>query len=98
MKSVQIRSFFWSVFSCIRIEYGDLQSPYSDRIQENTDQKKLRIWTLFTKCEVDFEHLETCILNNTPLVKTVDFSVSEYDLFAYDVSFLMALTGWKPFY
>ena len=25
-KSVQIRSFFWSVFSCIRTEYGDLRS------------------------------------------------------------------------
>ena len=24
MKSVQIRSYFWSVFSCIRIEYRDL--------------------------------------------------------------------------
>ena len=24
MKSIQIRSFFWSVFSCIWIEYGDL--------------------------------------------------------------------------
>ena len=24
VKSVQIRSFFWSVFSCIRTEYGDL--------------------------------------------------------------------------
>ena len=40
VKSVQIRSYFWSVFSCIRIEYGDLRkSPYSIRIQENTDQK-----------------------------------------------------------
>ena len=29
-------SFFWSVFSCIRTEYGDLL-----RTQENTDQKKL---------------------------------------------------------
>ena len=40
--------FFWSVFSCIRTEYGDLlrKSPYSVRIQENTDQKNLRIWTL----------------------------------------------------
>ena len=40
MKSVQLRSYFWSVFSCIRIEYGDLRrkSPYSIRIQENTDQ------------------------------------------------------------
>ena len=52
VKSVQIRSFFWSVFSCIRTEYGDLRckSPYSVQIQKNTDQKKLRIWTLFTQC------------------------------------------------
>ena len=28
-KSVQIRSFFWSVFSCIRTEYGDLRSIYT---------------------------------------------------------------------
>ena len=42
VKSVQIQSIFWSVFSCIRTEYGDLRSkyPYSVRIQENTDQKK----------------------------------------------------------
>ena len=42
VKSVQIRSFFWSVFSCIRTEYGNLRSksPYSVRIQKNTDQKK----------------------------------------------------------
>ena len=48
VKSVQIRSFFWSVFSCIRTGYADLRgkSLYSVRLQENTDQKKLRIWTL----------------------------------------------------
>ena len=28
MKSVQILSFFWSVFSCIRIEYGDFHSRF----------------------------------------------------------------------
>ena len=51
VKSVQIRSFFWSVFSCIRTEYGDLlrKPPYSVRIQDNTDQKKVHIWTLFTQ-------------------------------------------------
>ena len=27
-------------------------SPYSFRKQENTDQKKLRIWTLFRQCQV----------------------------------------------
>ena len=26
LKSVQIRSYFWTVFSCIRTEYGDLWS------------------------------------------------------------------------
>ena len=44
MKSVQIRSFFWSVFSRIRTEYGEIL-----QMRQNTDQKKLRIWTLFTQ-------------------------------------------------
>ena len=41
MKSVQIRSCFWSVFSRTQAEYGDLlrKSPYSTRVRENTDQK-----------------------------------------------------------
>ena len=41
--------FFWSVFSRIWAEYDDLRikSPYSVQIRENTDQKKLCIWTLF---------------------------------------------------
>ena len=44
---------FWSVFPRIWAEYGDLwnKSPYSVRIRENMDQKKLRIWTLFTQCK-----------------------------------------------
>ena len=48
VKSVQILSFFWSVFPCIWTEYVDLnsKSPYSVRIQENKDQEKLRIWAL----------------------------------------------------
>ena len=29
-------------------KYGDI-SPYSVQMRENTDQKKLRIWTLFTQ-------------------------------------------------
>ena len=41
--------FSWSVFSCIQIDYGGSRSKslYLARIQENTDQKKLRIWALF---------------------------------------------------
>ena len=52
VKNVQIRSFFWSVFPHIRTEYRDIFriSPYSVRIWQNTDQKKLRIWTLFMQC------------------------------------------------
>ena len=51
VKSVQIRSFFWSAFSRIRTEYGEIRSisPYLFPKRENTDQKKLRIWTLFTQ-------------------------------------------------
>ena len=41
VKSVQIRSYFWSLFSRIRTEYREILciSPYSVRMQENTDQK-----------------------------------------------------------
>ena len=51
VKSVQIRSNFWSVFSRIWTEYGEIRSfsPYSVRMRENTDQKLLRIWMLFTQ-------------------------------------------------
>ena len=51
MNRVQIRSFFWSVFSHIRAEYGQILciSPYSVQMRENADQKKLRIWTVFTQ-------------------------------------------------
>ena len=43
--------FFWSVFSRIRTEYGEIRSisPYSVPMRQNTDQKKLCIWTLFTQ-------------------------------------------------
>ena len=39
-------------FSHIQTEYGDLRSRslYSVRTRENTNQKKLRIWTLSTQC------------------------------------------------
>ena len=49
VKSVQTRGFFWSVFSRIRTEYGEIRSisPHSIRMRENTDQKKLCIWTHF---------------------------------------------------
>ena len=41
VKSVKIRSYFWSVFFHIRTEYREILriSPYSVRMRENTDQK-----------------------------------------------------------
>ena len=43
--------FFLVRTSRIGTEYGDLlrKSPFSVRMRENTDQKKLSIWTLFTQ-------------------------------------------------
>ena len=51
VKIVQIRIFL-PLFSRIQTEYRDLlrKSPYSVRIRENKDHKKLRIWTLFPQC------------------------------------------------
>ena len=51
VRSVQIWSFIWSVFSRIQTEYGVLRSksPYLVQMLENTDHKKIRIWTLFTQ-------------------------------------------------
>ena len=36
-------------------------SPYSTRMQENTDQEKLRIWTLFTQ-QAYLGHYQTSIM------------------------------------
>ena len=44
--------FFWFLFSRIRTEYWEILriSLYPVWMRENTDQKKLRIWTLFKQC------------------------------------------------
>ena len=69
VNSVQTRSYFWSVFSCIRTEFGALlvKFPYSVRIQENTDQKYLRIWRHFRQWHGEnyilsymLKHMEKC--------------------------------------
>ena len=38
-ESVQIRSFFWSVFSCIRTEYGNLRSNLFNIISRSFKKK-----------------------------------------------------------
>ena len=40
VKSVQIRSYLWSVFSCIRTEYGDLGGRESIKTRIYTNQVK----------------------------------------------------------
>ena len=51
VKSTQIRTFFWSIFSRIQAAYEEIRSisPYSVQMREYKDQKKLPIWTLFTQ-------------------------------------------------
>ena len=55
VKNVEIRSLFWSVFSHIRSEYGEILciSPFSVQMWENADQKKLPNWTLFRQCSLE---------------------------------------------
>ena len=50
VKRVQIRSFFGPYFPVFPVFLDLLRKyPCSVRIQENTDQKKFRIWALFTQ-------------------------------------------------
>ena len=53
VKSVQIWSFFWSVFSRIRTEHGASISQYSNRMQENKDQK-ISVFGHFSRSGADF--------------------------------------------
>ena len=67
MKSVQIRSFFWSVFSRIRTEYGEIQSISRHSASFRIQSECGKIWTrknsifvhlsrsvLLQKCQVCF--------------------------------------------
>ena len=51
VKSVKIRSFFWSVFFSIWNEYLEILRFLSSsvRMRENADEKKIRPWTNFTE-------------------------------------------------
>ena len=79
VKSVQIRSFFWSIFSCIPTEYWDLRgkSPYSVLIQENENEKELRIWKLFKQCLILIKRINHLPLSTTTnifkLIRTITY-------------------------
>ena len=65
VQTVQMRSFFWSVFSCIRTDYGDLRSksPYSVQKQENADQKKL--FGHFSLSDQVYQSTAICLFTKT---------------------------------
>ena len=50
--------YLYQYFS-LRGKCSKSKFPYLARIQENTDQKKLRIWTFFTQCLVNLKALKT---------------------------------------
>ena len=66
MKSVQIRSFFYSIFFSVFGLNTEIYSVNQVRIRENTDQKKLRIWTLFTQCFLHYGPSKkvNCVVQN----------------------------------
>ena len=85
MKSVKVRSFFWSAFSRIQTEYGNLlcKSPYSVRMSENTYQKKLRLWTLFTEWIVKYQGTMTlvklsCNGRDCTHYRYIDYQISNF--------------------
>ena len=53
VKNVQIRSFFWSVFSCIRTEYagkyGPEKTPYLDTFQAVAMKKMMVVTAKFSR-------------------------------------------------
>ena len=50
VKSVQIRSFLWSVFSCIRTDKEIYGVNLHIQSEHRKITKKLRTWTLFMQC------------------------------------------------
>ena len=65
MKIVQIRSIFWSVFSCIWTEYGDLSGTYQKDELFNEHEEFCR----------SFNHINLMILSKLKTI--IDKSTSE---------------------
>ena len=68
--------FFWSVFSSIRTEFGDLQSksPYSVRIPENTDQINSEYGYFFAVIDLSKHELKS----QTFLLPDIHFTLLVY--------------------
>ena len=80
-KKCPYSEFFWSVFSRIRTEYGDLlcKCPYSVQMWENTDQKNSKYGYFLrsfhktykpnvpVKLQLDFNHCNRTLLTRVNL-------------------------------
>ena len=62
VKNVQIRSYFWSVFSCIRTEYGPKITPYLDTFHA----VKVILMTMLAKRLDASEYRKIRTRNKTP--------------------------------
>ena len=65
--------FFWSVFSRVRTEYGEILriSPYSVRMPENTDQKNSEYEHFSQSVCVSKDQLQQCIHNRCSRITPV---------------------------
>ena len=83
-----LHEFFWSVFSRIWTECGYLQSksPYVVQIRENTDSKKVRIWTLFTQ----WQFFPFCLFFDCFGWHFVSSTIRSYNCYFF-------FTPWRPF-
>ena len=77
VKSVQIRSFFWSVFSCIRTEYGDLDTFHA----------------VMNKSSRQETHLEPCRTSMRELFAKTDYGKKTVNCFAKTMVHGGCLTG-----
>ena len=84
---------FWSVFSYIWTEFGDIRSisPYSVRVLENTDQKNSK-YRLFLRSEniwKDLDYIYKCnnvicilviIISPSPIIKNLILFAFAFDI------------------
>ena len=93
VKSVQIRNFFWFVFSCIRTEYKDLQSKSEYSVQSK--HRKIRprknsvICTLSTQCIISQDNKK--IIKNSLSYQSADVG-SDHSLVTANVELKENLT------
>ena len=62
-KKCRFSELFWSAFSRIRTEYGEILRPYSVRMQENADQNNSKYGHF--PCSIYFIHIFSILVSET---------------------------------